>query len=319
MQVCVPYTRRSGVVQDWPAILRQQDGLLTLVESSEVPDQIVFRVEDNFSRKNWEIAFIRAPSTELETKVIPVQLSNYCPWANLGRVMEALVYDEICFQWPEGTQGSSLNFWQRLGLHRVGDHFYKIARGVARKRYAPTELETVEGLQTAALANVAVLAPDLYVQEQDGRWTAVGRFTIDSEETDFEIYLDDPSEAAHAMVGNQQALESIRQRLEAGARNKVELARQDRARIEAESATQLAADEKFRALCEEYSDLEITLEDSLAAGNCRPGTEGFLDREFPGKSSVTVKVLMHFLSVYGVRRVLEHKLLPLAKNETPNS
>lgn len=54
--------------------------------------------------------------------------------------------------------------------------------------------------------------------------------------------------------------------------------------------------------------------DSLASGNCEPGTRDFRDRCFAGRDSVKVSELVRFLSVPGVRRVLDYKLTPLATN-----
>ncbi len=43
-------------------------------------------------------------------------------------------------------------------------------------------------------------------------------------------------------------------------------------------------------------DLEVTREDSYAAGNCKPGTEDFIKKYFPGKNRITVKELEPFFS-----------------------
>ncbi|MBI2612201.1 hypothetical protein HYW59_00075 [Candidatus Kaiserbacteria bacterium] len=322
-QVCVPfYYRGSGLAGDWPAVVRGQDGQLALLPIEAVADYVGNRIsEEYFSLKTWEIGFIRSPLTELAVEPVPIRVHRDCPPEHIGRVVEALVLDEVCFQWPE-PRPVTINFWTRLGLHRVGEHFYKISRGVARKRYNPAELESAETLQQAVPANVAVLAPDLYIQGEGESWTGVGRFTIDGEGTDFEVYLESPTEAARAMAGDESVTAALRERLIAGAREKIAREAEARRLQEAWAAEQAVREGKFRALCEQHADLDVTLEDSIAAGNCRPGTEGFRDREFPGKNSVTVGKLVRFLSVYGVRRVLEHKLLPLARREneeTPNS
>ena len=53
-------------------------------------------------------------------------------------------------------------------------------------------------------------------------------------------------------------------------------------------------------------DLVITFEDSLAAGNCRPGTEAFVKENFPGQTQTTAKELKKFSNNYDVMRIFRH-------------
>lgn len=50
-------------------------------------------------------------------------------------------------------------------------------------------------------------------------------------------------------------------------------------------------------------DMVITFADSLAAGNCRPGTEAFVDRFFPGQTETTAKELKKYADNYSVMRI----------------
>jgi hypothetical protein len=230
---------------------------------------------------------------------------------NYRRALVGLFNRELAFKAGEGEQMKTNRFWARLGIWQIGDRFFKIAQNVCRARYTREELSTVEGLQVASPQNVFVLTPNLYIQESDA-FEAVALFNIDGEEVEFEERLE-VFEAVKAMAGN---FAEVLARLETGARNKLEKVREARRQQEQWAAEQAERDAKFRELCEEYAELEITLEDSLAAGNCRPGTEDFRNKHFPQRESVKVGELVRFLSVYGVRRVLEYKLLPLVEKAT---
>lgn len=53
-------------------------------------------------------------------------------------------------------------------------------------------------------------------------------------------------------------------------------------------------------------DLVVTFEDSLAAGNCRPGTEEFVSKHFPGQAQTTAKALKEHADNRDVMRVFRH-------------
>lgn len=53
-------------------------------------------------------------------------------------------------------------------------------------------------------------------------------------------------------------------------------------------------------------DLVVTFEDSLEAGNCQSGTEEFISRYFPGKTSAPVKELKKYADNYHVMRIFHH-------------
>ena len=120
-------------------------------------------------------------------------------------------------------------------------------------------------------------------------------------------------------AGDREEIEILERELEAGANEKYVRVLEDAQRHEEAAREALARDEKFRELLERHADIELSIEDSLAAGNCRPGTDEFVNRFFPGRTTASVKELARFVSVWGVRRTLEHKLLALAENEKPSS
>lgn len=53
-------------------------------------------------------------------------------------------------------------------------------------------------------------------------------------------------------------------------------------------------------------DFIITIEDSLDAGNCLPGTERFISEYFPGRTSCTVGELKKYSDNYNVMRIFRH-------------
>jgi hypothetical protein len=294
---CKPYYEGGPFSYDQLYLL-DSDGLASLLVGEES------YLEDREIRIRY-IPSVHAEETE---RVFPVRVRQGTQ-LNFRRAIIGLFNSELAFDAGEGEHPETNRFWSRLGIRQIGNQFFKIAQAVCRARYTRDQLAQVETLQAASPANVLVLAPNLYIQETGYGFEAVALFNIDGEEVEFEERLE-PAEAVKAMAGEYS---DVLARLEEGACNKLEQEREARRQQEEWAKEQAEREAKFRELCEQHADLEITLEDSLAAGNCRPGTEDFRDKHFAGRESVTVKELMRFASVYGVRRVLEHKLLPLAE------
>jgi hypothetical protein len=74
--------------------------------------------------------------------------------------------------------------------------------------------------------------------------------------------------------------------------------------------------EELTALVRDYPDLEITKQDSDAAGNCESGTEDFLDMYFNGRTSVKAgELIPYIVDYYGVRLVLEYKFRQMEPGE----
>ena len=53
-------------------------------------------------------------------------------------------------------------------------------------------------------------------------------------------------------------------------------------------------------------DMVVTIDDSLDAGNCRPGTEDFINRFFPGQTQATARELKKHESNYNVMRIFRY-------------
>lgn len=212
----------------------------------------------------------------------------------------------------EECQSRTNRFWSRLGLHVLGEGdrwaIFKIAQGVCYSRHTREELSSVEGLQAVAPANVLILAPNLYLQETEQGFEAVGLFEFDGHEVEFEERIEDPTEAVRAMAGN---FAEILVRLEAAARAKWEAEREYARQEEERLAAEAERYQDIRARCEAHADAEVTFADALAAGNCEPGTRNFRDRFFPGRDMVKLGELARFAAYPGVRLVLQHKLAQL--------
>lgn len=54
------------------------------------------------------------------------------------------------------------------------------------------------------------------------------------------------------------------------------------------------------------NDLVVTFDDSLAAGNCRPGTEAFVAQYFPGQTCTTAGELKKYADNYNVMRIFRY-------------
>lgn len=307
LKVVVPIDYSRGEIPtEWPIAVRKSCNQLYLLDAYGL---LFFLFGDERDFEDRDIAIRYVPSVEAEAteRVFKVRVRKGVHLA-YQRALIALFKRELAFNAGEGEQAETNRFWSRLGVRKMGDRFFKIAQGVCRSRHTREELSSTEGLQAVVPGNVLMLSPTLYIQESDG-FDAVGLFRFDDEEVEFELRLE-TTEAVRAMAGN---FASVLTKLEAGAREKWAQAREARRQQEEWAREQAERDKKFRELCEQHAELEVTLEDSLAAGNCRPGTEDFRDRFFPSRESVKVRELVRFFSMGGVRRVLEHKLLPLAE------
>ncbi len=76
--------------------------------------------------------------------------------------------------------------------------------------------------------------------------------------------------------------------------------------------------QELQELATKYANVEITVSDSIAAGNCVEGTDEFIEEYFEGRESATVSELIQYIdAISGVRIVLTHKFRILEDAE-PN-
>lgn len=319
--VIVPIDYRDGSIPpEWPIVVRDSGfgryGPLYMVDAYGL-DALLTGKEQFFEDIEVRVQYVPDVWAEAIERIFPIRVRKGTHLA-YRRALVSLFKDELAFNAfntgeDEQAEAETNRFWKRLGLRQIGDRFFKIVQSVCWARYTREELSTVEGLQVASPQNVLVLTPTFYLQESGASRTfeAVGLFDIDGEkeEVEFEERLE-TAEAVKAMTGN---FAEILAKFEAGARKKLERAREARRQQEQWAKEWAERDAKFRELCRQYAEIEVSVEDSIAAGNYRPDTEEFRKKYFTERESVTVKELMRFLPVCGVQRVLEHKLLPLAE------
>lgn len=316
-EIWVPFRYRGSCIpNDWPVVVRDRSGQITFCTTFDLIQLLRGQMETQ--SREYRTKYLKDVNSPENEHVVTINEAKYNNrWANARRLVEYLHMEDIGFVFPEGWQpeGDEM-FWKRLGFRRLPDGLYKVTRGVCRYMIEPP-LSAAE-LQKYAPANVLVLAPHLYVQERDGRYVGVARFQIGGAWFDYEVYLE-VERAFRILGGIAEDIRALERELEAGAHEKYLRALEDAQRHEEIARQELERDEKFRELLDQHAELELSIEDSLAAGNCRPGTDEFVRRFFPGRTTVKVKELSRFVTVWGVRRTLEHKLLPLAEKESPTS
>lgn len=312
-EVYVPYAYRGGEASEWPVVLRASDGTLTFCDVEQVADFL--RGQQQTTPREYKTTYLKETSSgesQLVTTITEViRWHGKRGWANAHRIVEHLHREQVAFVYPEGwaTEGDG-EFWKRLGFRRLPDGLYKIVRGVCR--YMIDEWDNIAEIQKWVPANVQLITPNLYIQERDGEYVAVARHEHSGQWYDFELYLE-PQRAFRLFAGDREEITNLERELEAGTHNKHVRALADAEQLEEASRETLARDEKFRALLEEHAKVELSVADSLAAGNCHPGTDDFVRRFFPGRATATVKELSRFAAAWGVRRTLEHKLLEMRR------
>ncbi len=323
-EIFAPFAYRGGDVGKNPVVVRERDGKITLLAEWQVAPFLRGEVETE--PRTYEFTYLKDVNSGEEKLVATIhQPKDHYDRGDTRAtriLVEGFHHTTLDFVFPEGWQPEGdEQFWRRLGFRRIpmagrADGLYKVVRNICR--YMVDEWDDHAEIQKWVPANVHVLAPHMYIQERDGQYVGVARFLIEGSWYDFEAYLDN-ARAFRIFAGDREEIEKLEQELEAGAREKNAQEVADRLRQEQQAKEILERDEKFRALVEKHGELALAIEDSLAAGNCRPGTDDFVNRFFRGRTSATVKEVSRFVSIWGVRRVLEHKLLPLANNEKPNS
>ncbi len=77
---------------------------------------------------------------------------------------------------------------------------------------------------------------------------------------------------------------------------------------------------ELKEVAQNFLDLEITRDESIAAGNCASGTDEFLEEYFQKRTSVKVSALVSYIDHYqGVRTVLEYKFRQLEQQAEEKS
>jgi hypothetical protein len=197
------------------------------------------------------------------------------------------------FARPETVSRHDDQFWSRLGLHDGGDGYrYRLRRGRCTMCISLADAADPAKLATVVPQNVMVLGPWLYLQGDE----AVYRHEFSGGWYDYESVISGV-EFLDVCAGNAEAIEALRQRLEAGATRKY--AKDEGARV---------SQAEYEVALTQNAAVEMTVADSIAAGNCETGTIAFRDRNFPGRDSVTIEELKEHRNIAAVRLAIIHKI-----------
>lgn len=302
----------------YPAVLEHQDGRTILVPKYYV--QSFLTGHEQLETREKRVSFWRTPEEYVEG-VWEYQAPYRLKFPDIGRIIEAFSGLDMIFQ-PREYLDTPLRFWSRLGIRPIGDQYYKIVRGIARARYSAIELADVERFQAAVPGNVEIVTPDMYVQVSDNYdktyYEVVGlfHFTYQGEVSateDFELELE--SEVAlRVLAGDKAVIASVREELIAGARRKADDA------FERQHETSLRKEWLAEAILR-HSDAVVTVDDSVASGNCRPGSEAWALEHFRSRNpeGITLGMLSKFMDNWNVERLVEHKLRQLGESFAQNN
>lgn len=300
VQVGIPTYREGGgrIPAEWPVLIHRPHKRLVVCHPDYAFQAIAAGLGSG-EEQEYTFEFYPAPGEEHRTFSAHYEYWGYPKWlkqnrGNVHAVLRAL--NRKCFfQW--GGTVTSLPFWSRLGLHWQADGCaYKVAKGVAWKRYTQADLQTQEQRQDAAPANVLFITERHYLQRsRDGDYEAVG--LSGDGLRDYEIGLT-AALAMRALMGEHAAIIA---ELDAGIATKVAVDEAAKAGIDA-----------LDAAIDANSGRVLTIDDGMAAGACRVGIERFRDEHFPGRDAVTVQELARFIADRDVERVLRHALFGTA-------
>lgn len=208
-----------------------------------------------------------------------------CRWA-IESFIEGLEFQLTQEEQNSIDESLDRRFWARLGFIRVGAVAYKLTRGICRGQYA---LDQWQEVQEHSPDNVIWIDECAYIQDDD---LVVLTKDNDGVFCDFERALDPIEKRTLVLdIRGRGTQEILRSALEAGKKKLSQI-------------TFLV--ERCRVFCDEFANLEVTIADSEASGNCGPGSEAFKAKHFPGKDRIYVKDLIPFLEQKEVRNVISY-------------
>ncbi len=287
-KIIVPIDYNSKEIdRSYPVIILDRSNECYLCHINEVFN-ILEKYIDKFKSQKYEFFVFPASKKEFKIFNYRIHFNPYYKRLKYKRTLEILFSKDLLFDFSEGYEEN--RFWNRLGLYSFKDDpcFYKIRRGICQSKYAKEDLDTIEELQAVAPKNTVFITPTFYIQEDSSGFEAVGLFG----EVEYEMRIE-TEDAIRAFSGNYQ---NILSSLEEHVQEKIKKAKM-----------YTITENKLREFIEENPEVEITLEDSLAAGNCEPGTKNFSERCFQGKIKVTVKELAKYINLSDVKKVLQYK------------
>lgn len=294
----VPIDYRNSIMPgDWPIVVIRE-GEITLLENGYlfINDFLSGKEADRVSEV--KISYIKS-TTSPEKKLFCWRVRHMYDRLpnNTKRVLQAMFLEDLSFKTDLAEQTNE--FWGNLGLHDFGDGFlYKISQGICRDRYTRGELQDVGLFQRTVPSNVYIISPNLYLQDYNGfgnDYNAVGFFNFDNREYCYEkvIHAD---QVLKVFSGDYYELENeLREHAHQKWENDLEML------VQEEAKEKLIAE-----FCESNPGMLISISDSMAAGNCEPGTRNFTDKYFEGKEEVSLSDLSKYQKLPNVGRVIWH-------------
>lgn len=314
-EIYAPVGRRSRrLAEDWPVILTRRHAVwydaitearcapLYLLKPGEVLPFLNGTLRGLIGQPHG-LSFIRYPSTAPNRLRLMLYATSFVREEQAAEVIRGLFARDIEMVW--GGEPMAINqfssrrtsVWTRLGIMPCSDGMYYLMKGDLAVRQFGREGLTLDVLRAEVPPDTWLFSdtPLFFIQMTPaGCYEACGVFSFNgSKEVDFEIEISS-SDLEAARAGRYHHL---RRRLLHGALRKY---RYNRARY--------LTVEEVRAAARGKGSMNVTMEDSLAAGNCGPGTRAFAERFFPNRSALTVEELLPHAGLGDVLRVLAYKL-----------
>lgn len=314
-EIYAPVSRSSRrLSEDWPVVLTAGHavGYDEITEARAEPLYLLKPLEvlpflngtlRGLGEQQHEVCYIRYPSTAPKRLRVSIHATTDRSAEQVTEILRGLFAPDLKMVWggePMSINqfGSRFNFvWNRLGIMPCSDDRYYLMRGELAVRQFRREELSLDVLRAAAPPDTWLFGDDpvFFIQMKPfGHYEACGLFRFNgSRDVDFEINTY-RSDLEAALEGRYHHL---RRRLLHGALRKY---RYNRA--------QYLTVEEIRSAARGRESLTVTMEDSLAVGNCAPGTRAFAARFFPNRSALTVEELLPHANMSDVLRVLAYKL-----------
>ena len=308
-RICAPYEYWGTVPHDWPVVMWRKSDPTPLFVSPRMLGAVLrgtAPVEERIME--WEI-FWRYREGRVEDilyHVTPVRENYPHEYARVLRRLMVAITPELQFcGWDSEVPRREVlpNFFANHGwLALAADEDWVLYR--VRGNHCRCRVEGFEGAldEMRTWPHLHFISRRCYIEQRHGEYRACGIFY--GFRYDYELTLS-PERALRALYGDEQAIREIVSELRNGARQKKNEDRDNAAR-------RATREERLPALIDAAPGVLVSLVDSVAAGNCEPGTRDFARRHFPdaveacqdGTEAVQVRHLRPHLGHPEVVRVL---------------
>lgn len=187
--VLVPYSYADrSVHHEYPVIVVEKSSgqwrVKALLARWELPEYLSGNVR--LETRWFDYHVFRSPEDlEPEERSWEISISPGAPTRFFRKVIEAVHYDCLDFQYPEGCWSSKdqgvAQYWSRMGLYPFGDQpdspVVKITGGIGRARYNRAELKDGSMLQEAAPAVLVLSSGAILTEDRSTDWGPDWRYT----------------------------------------------------------------------------------------------------------------------------------------------